>query len=102
LTLGDLLLAEAAEAGIVPTSLPDGGTAFAVGPTTVAALSADGSTAEFRLDPAIALAARRTPDTAASERGPEWVRFAPIVLDPHAADRAAAWLGSAARRARGA
>ena len=102
MTLADLLRAGAADAGVETTALPEGGTAFAVGATTVAAVSADGSTAEFRLDPAVALAAQRTPDTAASERGPDWVRFAPATLDPHAADRAVAWLGSAARRARGA
>jgi len=34
----------------------------------------------------------------ASERGPGWVRFAPTVLDDHAADRAVAWLASAHRR----
>ena len=39
----------------------------------------------------------RTPST----RGPEWVRFTPAILDGHAADRAVAWLGSAARRALG-
>jgi hypothetical protein len=102
LTLGELLRAKAAEADVVASGLPDGGTAFAVGTTTVAAVSADGSSAEFRLDPAVAAAAQRTPDTSTSERGPDWVRFVPATLDPHAADRAAAWLGSAARRARGA
>ncbi len=102
MTLGDLLRAAAADAGVGTTDLPDGGTAFAVGATTVAAMSADGATAEFRLDPAVALAAQRTPDTTASERGPDWVRFTPATLDPHAADRAVAWLGSAARRALGA
>ena len=102
MTLGELLLAAAAEAGVEATEAPDGGTAFAVGTTTVATVSADGATAEFRLDPAVALAAQRTPDTSTSARGPDWVRFSPATLDPHAADRAAAWLGSAARRARGA
>ena len=102
MTLGELLLAAAAEDGVDVAAVPAGGTAFAVGTTTVATVSADGSTAEFRLDPAVALAAQRTPDTSSSERGPDWVRFSPATLDPHAADRAVAWLGSAARRARGA
>jgi hypothetical protein len=101
-TLGDLLLAAVADAGVDVTEVPGGGMAFAVGTTTVAAVSADGATAEFRLDPAVALAAQRTPDTSTSERGPDWVRFTPATLDPHAADRAVAWLGSAARRVRGA
>jgi hypothetical protein len=57
--------------------------------------------AEFRLDPLVAKAALRTPDTQASSRGPEWVRFSPQTLDPHAEDRAQAWLASAWRRAGG-
>jgi hypothetical protein len=80
------------------SSSPAGdGVEYRVGEQLIAVTGADA--AEFRLDPAVAGAARRTPDTAASERGPEWVRFAPSTLDPHAADRAVAWLGSAARRA---
>ena len=101
MTLGDLLGAAAADAGTGVTGLPDGGTAFTVGATTVAAVSADGSSAEFRLDPAVAAAAQRTPDTSASERGTDWVRSSPVTLDPHAGDRAVARLGSAARRAQG-
>ncbi len=63
---------------------------------------ADGpGAAEFRLGQAIAAAAQRTPDTSSSARGQEWVRFAPADLDDHAIDRAVAWFGSAARRARG-
>jgi hypothetical protein len=100
-TLGDLLRDAASDAGTDVTGLPAGGTAFAIGATTVAAVSADGSSAEFRLDPAVAAAAQRTPDTSASERGSDWVRFTPATLDTHAADRAVAWLGSAARRVKG-
>jgi hypothetical protein len=55
--------------------------------------------AEIRLDPAIAAAAARTPDTAASARGPEWVTFNPRELDAHALDRLQAWLQLAYRRA---
>jgi hypothetical protein len=55
--------------------------------------------AEFRLDPLVARAALRTPDTEPSTRGPEWVRFSPEALDDHALDRAEAWLASAWRRA---
>jgi hypothetical protein len=56
---------------------------------------------EIRLDPPIAAAASRTPDTAPSPRGPEWVRFNPREMDGHAADRLAAWLELAHRRAAG-
>jgi hypothetical protein len=54
---------------------------------------------EFRLDPLVARAALRTPDTSPSARGPEWVAFAPAVLDDAAVDRAEAWFLSAHRRA---
>jgi hypothetical protein len=98
MTLQELLDEAAGELdGVIVTPLEDG-LAFRVGDQLIAVIDGHG-VAEFRLDPAVAGAARRTPDTAASERGPEWVRFAPSALDPHAADRAVAWLGSAARRA---
>jgi len=54
---------------------------------------------ELCLDPRVAAAAARTPDAAPSDRGAEWVRFNPHVLDPHALDRLEAWFGLAARRA---
>ena len=54
---------------------------------------------EIRLDPPIAAAATRTPDTGPSPRGPEWVRFNPREMDGHAADRLRAWLELAHRRA---
>jgi len=55
--------------------------------------------AAFRLDPLVAQAALRTPGTAPSPLGPEWVRFAPESLDDAAVDRAEAWFLSAYRRA---
>jgi hypothetical protein len=58
-----------------------------------------GAAAEFRLDPLVAKAALRTPDTHPSARGEAWVRFDPAVLDDHGVDRAEAWLASAWRRA---
>jgi hypothetical protein len=58
-----------------------------------------GDAAEFRLDPLVVKAALRTPDTSASTRGADWVRFGPAVVDGHAVDRAQAWLASAWRRA---
>ena len=54
---------------------------------------------EIRLDPAIAAAATRTPDTAPSSRGADWIRFNPHELDGHAIDRLRAWLELAYRRA---
>jgi hypothetical protein len=56
---------------------------------------------ELRLDQPIATAATRTPDTAPSPRGREWVRFNPRELDGHAVDRLRAWLDLAYRRAEG-
>jgi hypothetical protein len=68
------------------------GVPFAVlGPTGV----------ELRLDPAIAAAATRTPDTAPSPRGRDWVRFNPRELDAHAIDRLQAWFALAHRFASG-
>jgi len=54
--------------------------------------------AEFRLEPVVAAAARRTPDTRGSARGQDWVRFEPADLDDQAIDRVEAWFGSAYRR----
>ena len=52
---------------------------------------------EVVLDPAVAAAARRTPDVTGSARGPAWVAFRPRVVDRFALDRAEAWLRSAHR-----
>jgi hypothetical protein len=71
--------------------------AWSVGGRPFAALTNDAI--ELRLDAPIAAAAVRTPDTAPSPRGPEWVRFAPRDLDDHAIDRLEAWFGLAYRRA---
>ncbi len=98
MTLGDLLDDAADELDGVRTVRDGAGATFRVGDTVIAVVTSEGA-AEFRLDPAVAAAARRTPDTSPSDRGPDWVRFAPEELDEHAADRAVAWLGSAARRA---
>jgi hypothetical protein len=72
---------------------------WSIGGVTFAAVT--GGRAEFRLDPMVASAALRTPDTASSPRGAGWVAFAPTDLDRHAIDRATAWLASAWRRADG-
>lgn len=74
------------------TSWSRGGRVFAV---------LDDTGAELRLDVPIAAAAMKTPDTSASARGPEWVRFAPSTLDGHAVDRLTAWFGLGYRRAGG-
>jgi hypothetical protein len=67
-----------------------GGSVFAaLGPTGI----------EIRLDRPIAAAASRTPDTAASPRGPDWILFNPLELDGHALDRLRAWLELGYRRA---
>ena len=87
--LGDLEDVEQAETG--------GGVEWRRGGRPFAALVGDA--AEFRLDPLVASAALRTPDTSPSKRGADWVRFSPAVLDGHAIDRAQAWLASAWRRA---
>ena len=52
----------------------------------------------FALDPAVAAAALRTPDTTGRARRRAGSTFAPETLDDHAADRAGAWFGSAYRR----
>ena len=100
MNLRDLLEEEAADLpGTEPTTGPDGSLAWVRTGRIFATASADGSSAEFALDPAVADAAARTPDVTPSERGPGWVVFAPLDLDDHAADRAVAWLASAHRRA---
>jgi hypothetical protein len=53
---------------------------------------------EAALDPRVATAALRTPDTAPSRRGAGWITFAPVSLDRFALDRAEAWVRSAHRR----
>jgi len=79
-----------ADAGIVTWSVED---------RPFAALGPDGI--EIRLDAVIADAATRTPDTALSPRGIQWIRFNPGELDGHALDRLRAWLELAYRRAGG-
>jgi hypothetical protein len=97
LTLAEVLASAADEL--------DGIKAEADGPTTTwsaggrAFATLFGEWAEFRLDPMVARAALRTPDAAISVRGPDWVSFAPTVLDDAAIDRAEAWFLSAHRLA---
>lgn len=99
MTLGDILADEASDLpGIESSSGGDGATTWSRGGRPFAALSIDGATAEFALDPAVAAAALRTPGATASSRGSGWVTFAPAALDDHAVDRARAWFASAHRR----
>lgn len=58
-----------------------------------------GTTVDVRIGATIAAAALRTPDVTPSDRGSDWVAFAPPVLDGHALDRLGAWFGAAHRRA---
>jgi hypothetical protein len=97
LTLRDVLDAAAEDLADVRGAADGDAVTWAVGDTVFAALDAGRS--EFRLDPLVARAALRTPDTAPSTRGPDWVAFAPETLDDGAVDRAEAWFLSAYRRA---
>ncbi len=99
MTLRELLATVAADLdGVAAVPTPDGGLAWSRGSAVFATVGDNGTSAEFRLDPAIAAAAIRTPDTAPSPRGQGWVRFRPATLDSHAGDRATAWFISAYRR----
>jgi hypothetical protein len=95
--LADVLGSAAEDLPVVAVRIGDGLTTWDVAGVVFAALA--GGRAEFRLDPLVARAALRTPDTAASARGPEWVAFAPETFDEGAVDRAEAWFLSAYRRA---
>ena len=75
----------------------DGVITWSRGSTAFAALGPNGI--EIRLDRPIAAAATRTPDTAPSARGADWIRFNPHELDGHALDRLRAWLELGYRRA---
>jgi hypothetical protein len=77
--------------------ISEGSMTWSRGATAFAVLR--GSTVELRLDRAIAAAALKTPDTQDSERGPEWVRYAPATLEGHDLDRLTAWFALAHRRA---
>ena len=79
---------------------PDGSTvAFVAGGAVFAVLAED--LLEVALDATVLKAALKTPDTAASVRGPGWIAFAPQAVDRFALDRAEAWVRFAHRRATG-
>lgn len=99
MTLDELLATVATDFDdVTPSRTTDGVVAWSRGATVFAVVERGGAAAEFRLHPAIAAAAIRTPDTAPSPRGQGWVRFRPASLDGHAVDRATAWFISAYRR----
>ncbi len=72
---------------------------LAVGSRVFAVIGAD--LLEVALEPAVARAALRTPDTQPSPRGTGWVAFTPRANDRFALDRAEAWVRLACRRAGG-
>jgi hypothetical protein len=101
LSLTEVLLGAAEEAGTAIRSEAGGLTTWSAGSPQTPFATLAGGRAEFRLDPVIAQAALRTPGTVASPRGPEWVAFDPVVVDDGAVDRAEAWFLAAHRRASG-
>jgi hypothetical protein len=76
-----------------------GGAVFAAGGAVFAVLADD--RLEVALDATVLKAALKTPDTAASVRGPGWIAFSPKAVDRFALDRAEAWVRFAHRRATG-
>lgn len=58
-----------------------------------------GDRLSFRLRPDIVEAGLRTPDTAPSARGRDWIALTPAVVDVFALDRALAWFQTAYRQA---
>jgi hypothetical protein len=88
----------AAAAGEDPhETASNGETSWARAGTRFAVLR--GATVELRVGSVIVSAALRTPDTTRSERGPDWIAFAPSDLDGPARDRLVAWFAAAGRRA---
>ena len=97
-TMAAVLDAGATDAGVEGERQADGTTTWSGVAGPFAVLAADGRGVEFRLDPTLADAATRTPDTTTSPRGRAWVAFTPLDLDGGAVDRALAWFAAAARR----
>lgn len=91
----DELIGETADVDVAETT---SGFEYSNAGVPFAARTASG-TVELRLGEEIAEAARRTPDTTAAGRGPDWVRFAPDSWDEHAMDRLEAWFRVAWRLA---
>jgi hypothetical protein len=98
-SLAAIIEAAAAELEAAERRPTADGAQWSIGGIAFAAVASD--VAEFRLDRPVVEAALRTPGTARSGRGADWVEFRPAELDRHAIDRATAWLASAWRRADG-
>jgi hypothetical protein len=96
-TLGAILPGLATGLDDVRVVISGGSMTWSRGDVTFARLERDA--VELRLDRAVAAAALKTPDTAPSERGPEWVRYAPPTIEGHDLDRLTAWFALAHRRA---
>lgn len=96
LTIAEVLAAAAEDLVGVAAASSANTTTWSVGTIPFAVLT--GELAEFRLDPLVVAAALRTPETEPSPRGPDWVAFAPVILDDAAIDRAEAWFLSGHRR----
>jgi len=84
-----------------PVEVVEGGgrTEYRIGGRVFAV--AEGRAFAADLGAEIAGAALRTPDAAASPRGPGWVHLDPAVIDDHAADRIVSWFEMARRIATG-
>jgi hypothetical protein len=98
-SLAAIVEAAATDLEAVDRRVTADGPEWSIGGVTFAAIKANA--AEFRLARAVVEAALRTPGTARSARGPDWIEFRPAEIDRHAIDRATAWLASAWRRADG-
>lgn len=96
-TLATLLAGLATGIADVRVLMSGGSMTWSRGDTAFAVLR--GGSVELRLDRAVTAAALKTPDTATSERGPEWVRYAPSTIEGHDLDRLTAWFALAHRRA---
>lgn len=94
--LRDELDDRADDAGVSRVESP-GAVEYRAGSRVVAV--AEPAALSFRLGPQVARAAAATSDASPSARGPEWVRFAPRVLDQFALDRATSWFDLAVRLA---
>ena len=95
------LVAAAATGDVDVEAMPEGdATVYAIGDSMIARV--EGRTAEFRLRPAVAAAAARTPEASPSPRGPEWVAFSPTTFDRFTRDRIEAWFEFATRQVHGA
>ena len=97
-TLPEVISAAAVSLGVPAKPDPSSGAIeYIRADRVIAVVEAGGDAASFRLSPAVAEAAIRTPDTSPSSRGRGWVTLRPAVLDGHAVDRATAWFESAWR-----